>query len=274
MTGFTPSGGRRRNYWEGMGMRTVSIINLKGGVGKTVTSINMACELNRRGSRVLLVDCDKQGNTSKFMRCHGYEAAGLSEVLLGNAGIQDAVAGTVYGGLDVIPANMSLLNADRQVLLDTARPQQTRIRDALQQVRDDYAYCIIDCAPDINISVINALVASDDVIIPVTIDEFAFEGIREILEQIGEIRKYYNPGLNFSGCLVTQYRDNDFCNDGAMALTKMCDRVFDTKIKWTQLVSRSTFAREPVMVHSPRCGASRGYKSLVDEYERGIAGNG
>ncbi len=251
-------------------MRTVSIINLKGGVGKTVTSINMAFELSRRGSRVLLVDCDKQGNTSKFMKCHGYDEKSLSDVLLGSAGIRETAVRTGYARLDVVPANMTLLNADRRVLLDTTKPQQTRIRDSLGEVGQDYGYCVIDCAPDINISVINALVASDDVIVPVTIDEFAFDGIREILEQIEDVRKYYNPGLNFAGCLVTQYRDNDFCNDGVNTLEGMCGRVLGTKIKWTQVVSRSTFAREPVSVHSPRCSASRGYRDLVDEYERGI----
>lgn len=274
MISLPPSGGRQRNYWEGMGMRTVSIINLKGGCAKTVTSINFACELNRRGSRVLLVDCDKQGNASKFMGCHGYGAASLSDVMLGSAGIRDASSGTMYDGLDVVPSNMSLLSADRQVLLDAAKPQQTRIRDALERVRDDYTFCIIDCAPDINMSVINALVASDDVIIPVTIDEFAFDGLLEILAQVNDIKRYYNPGLNFAGCLVTQYRNDDFHNDGVKTLGQMCGRVFDAKIKWSPMVSRSTFVREPVAVYSPRCGASRGYRELADEYERGIAGNG
>lgn len=255
-------------------MRTVSIINLKGGVGKTVTSINMAYELVRRGSRVLLIDCDKQGNTSKFMKCHSYESTNLSDVLLGSAEIRDATAWTMYEGLNVVSANMRLIGADRRVLLDTTKPQQTRIKDALEQVKDDYAFCIIDCAPDINISVINALVASDDVIIPVTIDEFAFDGIREILGQIEDVRKYYNPKLNFAGCLVTQYRNNDFCNDGVKALQQMCGKVFDTKISWTQMVSRSTFVREPVSVYSPRCGASKGYRNLAGEYERGLADNG
>ena len=165
-------------------MRTISIINLKGGVGKTVTSINMAYELMQRDSRVLLIDCDKQGNTSKFMKCHNYDKKSLSDVLLGTADIMEVSVRTRFALIDVVPANMSLLKADRQVLLDTTKPQQSRIREALEQIQNKYTYCIIDCAPDINISVINALVASDDVMIPVTIDKFAFDGIREILEQI------------------------------------------------------------------------------------------
>ncbi len=255
-------------------MRTVSIINLKGGVGKTITSINMAYLLARESSRVLLVDCDKQGNTSKFMKCHNYDKKSLADILLGTAGIREvAVTAEEAALLDVIPANMSLLGADRQVLLDTTRPQQTRVRDALKQV-DSYDYCIIDCAPDINISVINALVASDDVIIPVTIDEFAFDGICEILVQIGEIKKYYNANLNFAGCLVTQYRNDEFHEEGVKALKQMCGSVFDAKIRWTQMVSKSTFVREPVSVYSPRCGAARTYKAFVDEYRKRAENHG
>ena len=191
-------------------MRTVSIVNLKGGVGKTVTSINLSYELMRRGSRVLLVDCDKQGNTSKFMRCHNYDRKSLSDVMLGTAGIKEVIASTEYESLDVLPANMTLLRADRSVLIDTTKPQQTRIRNALREIADDYTFCVIT----------NALVASDDVIVPVTIDEFAFDGIREILAQIADVREYYNPGLNLAGYLVTQYKDNEFCNDGVAAMAK------------------------------------------------------
>ncbi len=252
-------------------MRTISIINLKGGVGKTVTSINMAYELmHNHDCRVLLIDCDKQGNTSKFMKCHDYDKKSLSDVLLGTAGIMEVSVRTKFALIDVVPANMSLLKADRQVLLDTTKPQQSRVREALEQVRDQYTYCVIDCAPDINISVINALVASDDVIIPVTIDKFAFDGIREILEQIRDVKKYYNPKLEFIGCLVTQYKKSELCDEGIKLLEDFCGRVLETKISWTQVVSRSTFAGEPISVHSPRCGAAGGYKNLAAEYERRI----
>ncbi len=252
-------------------MRTISIINLKGGVGKTVTSINMAYELmHNRGCRVLLIDCDKQGNTSKFMKCHDYDKKSLSDVLLGTAGIMEVSVRTKFASIDVVPANMSLLKADRQVLLDTTKPQQSRLREALKQVQDQYTYCVIDCAPDINISVINALVASDDVIIPVTIDKFAFDGIRKILEQIRDVKKYYNPKLEFIGCLVTQYKKSELCDEGIKLLEDFCGRVLETKISWTQVVSRSTFAGEPISVHSPRCGAAGGYKNLAAEYERRI----
>lgn len=261
-------------------MRTVSIINLKGGVGKTVTSINMAYGLMRRGRRVLLVDCDKQGNTSKFFKCYSMDKPSLSDVLTGDADIKAAVYLTDYSNtdnlaptLDVIPSDMSLINAAKQIDNDPVRPRETRLKCALEIIDWEYDYCIIDCAPDINIPIVNALVASDDVIIPVVIDKFTFDGIAEVMGKIDEVRKWLNHGLNFAGCLVTSYRNNDLCNEGVEILQEKFEKVFYTRIKWTPIMSKSTFAGVPVIEFSPRCGASGSYKEFVEEYERGV-GNG
>lgn len=258
-------------------MRTVSIINLKGGVGKTVTSINMAYELMRRDRRVLLVDCDKQGNTSKFFNCYSTDRTSLSDVLTGAADIGDAVYLTAYSNadrsaptLDVLPADMSLINAAKQIEDNPVRPGATRLKEALKALESKYNYCIIDCAPDINIPVINALVASDDVIIPVVIDKFAFDGIAEVMEKIDEVRKWQNHDLNFVGCVVTSYQNTDLCNEGIEVLQEKFGKVFSTRIKRTPIVSKSTFAGVPVIEYSPRCGAAKSYRAFVDEYERGI----
>lgn len=258
-------------------MRTVSIINLKGGVGKTVTSINMAYELTRRGRRVLLIDCDKQGNTSKFFKCYSKDRTSLSDVLTGDADIKDAIYDTDYSNpgdnaptLDVLPADMSLINAAKQIDDNSIRPGATRLREALKSLGSEYDYCIIDCAPDINIPIINALVASDDVVIPVVIDKFTFDGIAEVLGKIDEIRRWQNRDLHFVGCVVTSYRDTDLCNEGVEVLQEKFGKVFCTRIRWTPIVSKSTFAGLPTIEFSPRCGAAKSYKAFVEEYERGI----
>lgn len=259
-------------------MRTVSIINLKGGVGKTVTSINMAFELMRRGRRVLLIDCDKQGNTSRFFGCDCRNKNSLSDVLVGDADISKAVYLTSFSNtdssaptLDVLPADMSLINAAKQIEEDQIRPGSVRLKDALVTMGNDYDYCIIDCAPDVNIPIVNALVASDDVIIPVVIDRFTFYGIEEVMEKISEVRKWQNDRLNFLGCLITSYRNTDLHNEGVEVLQEKYGKVFHTKIKWTQLVSKSTFAGIPLSEFSPRCGAAKCYKEFAEEYERGLA---
>lgn len=244
-------------------MITVSVINLKGGVGKSITSINVAhCLAAVHEKRVLLVDNDKQGNTCKFLNRHSYDRDSLSEILLGKSDIRDVILHTDYERLDIIPANMSLLKADREILLETTKPQHVRMREALEQVRDEYDYCIIDNAPDITISVINALVASQQMVVPVKVDAFTFDGIAEIMEQI---KRYYNRELRFVGCLITSYRNNDVNNEGVELLKHKYGRVFNTKIRWTAKVDESTFVGNPVTEYSTRCGAAKDYIAFTEE---------
>ena len=128
-------------------MRTINIINLKGGVGKSITSINMAYSFAAyRNKKVLLIDNDKQGNISKFMRRQDYAKKSLSDILSETANIHEVIRDTAYSGIDIIPANMTLLKANRDLMLETTKPQQTRISNALGAVTADYDYCIIDNA--------------------------------------------------------------------------------------------------------------------------------
>ena len=190
-------------------MRIAAIINLKGGVGKTITSINAAYVLSEMGHKVLIVDNDKQGNTSKFFGVHSYDHGSLADVMAKGASAAEVIRHTEFKNIDVIPANMELLTANKAVLLDTTRPQQIRIKNALEAVQGEYDYCIIDCAPDINMSVINALTAADEFIIPIKIDNFTLDGVKEIMSQAEEIKKYFNPALTYRGGLITSYRNNE-----------------------------------------------------------------
>lgn len=252
-------------------MRTTSIINLKGGVGKTITSVNLAYQLCQRGSRVLIIDCDKQGNTSRFFKAYDKEKNSLADILTGDATVADTVVRYCVtdddkGLLDVIPANMSLINAETKLLGYTTKPPQTILRSALKEVRENYDYCIIDCAPDVGFSVINALTASNDVIIPATIDKFTDDGITEILERIEELRGWYNPEIKFIGCLVTQYRNDNLHNNGIELLRLKFGKVFDTSINYTSMVGQSTYKSEPLIKYSPQCKAAKCYVQFTDEY--------
>ncbi|EJW14535.1 ParA family protein [Paenibacillus alvei] len=250
-------------------MKTISVINLKGGVAKTISSVNIAHILATvHGKRVLLVDNDKQGNASKMFGLHSYSSPSIADVMTErNPNMNDIIVSTSYAGLDVIPANMNLLRANMQVLLDTSRQQQTRLGNALKQVADRYDYCIIDNAPDINISVINALVASHDVLIPVKIDKFAFDGLAELKEQIENTRDELNPNITIRGCFVTCYQRNEVNMQGEEWMKAQKDfNVFQTHIRKTEKVDESTFACMPITEYSRRCGAAMDYLKLVSEY--------
>lgn len=249
-------------------MRTLSIINLKGGVGKTISAVNMAYILSELDYKVLLIDNDKQGNASKILGRHGYGNKTIADVMTyKHITMAAVIQNTRYRDLDIITANMELLTANQQVLFDQTRRQQDRIKSALTQVQHTYDYCIIDNAPDINISTINALTASNDVMIPVTIDDFSIDGLAELKQQIDNTREYLNPRLALQGCFITQYdRTNEADPQGEEFLRHSGFPVFDTHIRKSAKVKQSTFAKMPLPLYSPRCAAAKDYKALVEEY--------
>lgn len=250
-------------------MKVLSFINLKGGVAKTISSANVAHILTTvHGARVLIIDNDKQGNISKFFGMHSYDHRGTDAIMTERGvDIRSIIRETQYKGLDIITANMNLLKANLEVLLDQSRPQQTRFKKVLEEIGADYDYCIIDNAPDINISTINALVASDDVLIPVKIDDFAFDGLKEIKEQIETTKEDLNPKLNLKGCFITQFVKNEVNLQGKEYLNIQNEYpVFKTHIRRTEKIDESTFAKMPIVEYSRRCGAARDYLQLVNEY--------
>lgn len=249
-------------------MITVSVLNLKGGVGKTATSINMAHILATvHGKKVLLVDNDKQGNTSSFFRLHSYEMLSMADILVEKKfDTHKAINSTQYANLDLISANMNLLSANLKIILDPSRQQQTILKKALQQVESEYDYCIIDNAPDVNISVINSLVASDEVIVPIKIDQFSFDGLDQLIERFEEVKEF-NPSLNFRGCLVTQFAKNDVNVQGESHLNNQAGYpMFTTHIRRTEKMDESTFTGQPIVEYSQRCGAAKDYLAFVKEY--------
>ena len=253
-------------------MKIISVINLKGGVAKTISSINMAYILRAaHGARVLLIDNDKQGNTSKFFGVYSFERDSLSDVLTKkDYPIGNAILTTKYDGLDILPANMTLLRANKEILLDVSRPQQTRLRKVLQSIVYDYDFVVIDNAPDLNMSVINALVASQDVIIPIKIDKFAFDGLDILTEQIEEVKEF-NPDLRIAGCLITMFQKNSVNFQGEEYLRSILGLpVFQTTIRKTVRVDETTFAGIPLSEYARKSTAAKDYTALVDEYLSGV----
>ncbi len=247
-------------------MRTISVINLKGGVAKTISSINIAYILaSHFGKRVLIIDNDKQGNTSKFFDAHDYVGKGIANIML-EKDIEplEVIQPTQFDNLSIISANMNLLRANKEVLLDSARPQQTRLKKLLDKVSADFDFCIIDNAPDINMSIINALVVTDDVIIPVKIDKFAFDGLDELVEHIEDVKEF-NPNINFRGCLITMHQKNNVNLQGAEWLRGQYP-VFNTVIRKATKVDESTYSGVPLYREKRLSTAGVDYLFLVKEY--------
>lgn len=149
-------------------MVSIAIINLKGGVGKSVTACNLAAELAAKSKSVLVVDLDKQGNTSKFFGVLDYDSPSIAEIMLGVCRAPGAVVDTNLAAVNLIPCDMRMLKANRMILMDNG-PRQYHLRDALKDVSANYDYCIMDCPPDLDMGSINALCAADWVIIRWTV---------------------------------------------------------------------------------------------------------
>ena len=213
-------------------MQTISIISLKGGVAKTTTAVNMAYTLAAvHNKKVLIIDNDKQGNTSKAFKKYDTEDKNtVARMMLErNIDVSEIIKKTDYENIDIITANMDLLEANLRTIVDTGRQQQTRFKKALSNSKvldhgwakfdylpltEAYDYCIIDNAPDINMSIINALVTSNDVIVPVFMDQYSFDGLDILMEQIAQVQEDFDENLHFAGCVITQYQNNDVNNQG------------------------------------------------------------
>lgn len=253
-------------------MRIASIINLKGGVGKSISAINIAHMLAAlHGYRVLLIDNDKQGNTSKFFGVHDYNMPSIAHVLTDKVrDITNAIRKTDFDGLHVLPSNMNLLKADREILVDISRPQQTRLKKALAVVADQYDFVVIDNAPDLSMSVINGLVACDDVLIPIKIDNFAFDGLEQVREQV-EIVREFNERIQIRGCFVTMFQRNGVNTQGEEYLNAAEGvPMFKTVIRKTVRVDETTFNGKPLMVYAKNSTATQDYAKLVAEYLEAI----
>lgn len=256
-------------------MQTISIISLKGGVAKTTTAVNMAYTLAAvHNKKVLIIDNDKQGNSSKaFKRYDAEDKNTVARIMLErNIDVSQIIKKTDYENIDIITANMDLLEANLRTIVDAGRQQQTRFKKAIEgsSISKYYDYCIIDNAPDINMSIINALVMSNDVIVPIFMDQYSFDGLDILLEQIEQVEEDFNENLKFAGCLITQYQNNEVNNQGIEWLKSHNMPIFKQQIRRTEKkVSESTFAKMPLVEYSVRCGAAQDYKKFVSEYLEG-----
>ena len=257
-------------------MKTISILNLKGGVAKTFTAANMAYELYRRGYKILLIDNDKQGNLSKsFSRYDAETVAPVTKLLSGEwEEPEEIIQQTDYKGIDIITANMSLFGATWNLTKEESENQLLKYKKlgkAKVEYHGDctvwgkYDYCIIDNPPDIGLNVLNALVITDEVIVPVKLDNYALEGLDIVAEQIEDI-KAFNPDIKLAGVLITSYQNTDGESAGAEWLKEQGRYNILGIIRYSKKVAESSFLQKPIYEYSPCCGAAQGYKKFVTAY--------
>jgi chromosome partitioning protein len=180
----------------------VAIANQKGGVGKTTTAINLSAALGALEKRILLVDCDPQGNASRGI---GIDAAPphLYQVLSGQCTAAEAIRETDFAGLSILPADRELVGAEVEFV--GMEGWESRLRMALREMRDRYDYVFLDCPPSLGHLTVNALTAADRILVPLQCEYFALEGISELVATVRRVQTYLNPSLAIGGILLTMY---------------------------------------------------------------------
>ncbi|WP_417258538.1 ParA family protein [Celeribacter sp.] len=251
------------------GPTIISVANQKGGVGKTTTTINLAAGLVELGFRVLVVDLDPQGNASTGF---GVEPSDRTlttyDLLLGDVDIHETIQTTDIQGLWIVPANVDLSSADLEMVSNEKR--SFLLRDALRQrALDAYAidYVLIDCPPSLSLLTVNAMVASDSVLVPLQSEFFALEGLTQLIITVREVRQTANPHLRISGVVLTMYdkRNNLSKQVEADARENLGDLVFKTVIPRNVRISEAPSYALPVLNYDPTSKGSEAYRALAKE---------
>lgn len=246
-------------------MKVLSLFNLKGGVAKTVSSVNISCILATKGKKVLLIDNDPQSNSCINLGVNGADYKGIYELLSDKGlSIKDVIIDTPIDNLRLIPSNIVYFDIQKK-LANELNPYSV-LRRKLQEVENEYDYVIIDNHPSLSTMSLNGLVASDEVLVPLTPDNFALEGLGYLFEKINEVIDELNPSLKINGVFMTRYCGNTLrCKEVEGYLKEELEtKLFKTYIRDTTKVGESTFG-QPLITYDKNATATQDYYKLVNE---------
>jgi chromosome partitioning protein len=252
--------------------RILVLANQKGGVGKTTTAINLGTALAAIGERALIIDLDPQGNASTGLGIdRKSRIASTYDVLVGERTVAEVVTPTAVPRLMIAPSTMDLLGVELEIAGDSDRSY--KLKNALKTffVRDNgdepITYILIDCPPSLNLLTINALAASDAVLVPLQCEFFALEGLSQLLKTVDQVRRSLNPGLTIHGIVLTMFDPRNSLASQVVADVRafMGDKVYDTVIPRNVRVSEAPSHGKPVLLYDLKCAGSQAYLKLASE---------
>ncbi len=244
-----------------------SFCNQKGGVGKTTSAINLATGLAQLGRKVLLIDIDPQGNATSGL---GIEKAGRTatvyQVIADNLPIEEAVVGTKISGLNLIPSNSELSGAEIELI--TLPEREFRLKKALAVIRDKFDYIFIDCPPSLGLLTVNSLAASHFLLIPLQCEYYALEGLGQLLETYGLVKKNLNPDLEIGGVLLTMADFRTKLTEQVIEEVKnyFQEKVFETIIPRSVRLSEAPSFGQPGIVYDRTSKGSKSYLNAIKEF--------
>lgn len=246
--------------------KIIAIVNQKGGVGKTTTAVNLVAALGMAGKKVLLVDADPQGNSTSGFGINKREVPFSSyDLLIGSQRAATATVNTTFKNVDVVPSNMDLAGAEVELI--SIENREAQLKRALSLVREQYDYIFIDCPPSLGLITINALTASDTVLVPVQCEYYAMEGLSQLMSSVRQIKRLYNPSLELEGVVLTMF-------DGRLNLTHQvveelkkffANKLYSTTIPRAVRLSEAPSYGMPIQYYDKRSKGARAYDDLARE---------
>lgn len=252
--------------------RILALANQKGGVGKTTTAINLGTALAAIGERVLIVDLDPQGNASTGLGIdRRNRSCSTYDVLIGEAPLREAVVSTAVPRLHIAPSTMDLSGLELE--LGATPGRAFKLRDAIGALNNnvspdaDYTYVLIDCPPSLNLLTVNAMAASDAILVPLQCEFFALEGLSQLLQTVEQVRSTLNPNLSIHGIVLTMFDSRNNLSNQVVADVRqfMGEKVYKTMIPRNVRISEAPSYGKPVLVYDLKCVGSEAYLRLATE---------
>ena len=246
--------------------KTISVVNQKGGVGKTTTAVNLSAYLAEQGKKVLLIDLDPQANaTSGLGIDHRNLEAGIYEALINAKPLREVIKRTVQDGLKIAPATMNLAGAGVEMV--SLNDREFRLDRAIGDLRNDYDYIIIDGPPSLGLLTVNSLVASDEVIIPIQSEYYALEGLSQLLETINLVQENLKPELKIMGALITMFDRRNKLSESVMGelYQYFPNRIFRSIIPRTVRLAEAPSYGRSILHYDPKSKGGKAYENLAKE---------